>query len=625
MFLAFLTFLSGLAISAIAIYYSVSGLVSIFAAAAVPIMIMGTVLELSKLVAAWWLKANWEKAPFALKSYMLVAVLVLMFITSMGIFGFLSKAHIEQTSMSQEQVAQIDTINEKITRSEAKITRWQDEIDALMKGGGSRVDSMAANDQAELDKIYARIKEEKSVLQETADKQIAQQNARLEQAQERKEADIKAATERFKGSLAGGTEYDKAVEQAKKTELGVASAAQREIGRINRTLNSGLAAVDKKYATQIKDIQDRIAKLRTQASTKTEDVDVRINQLEKSIKEEQTGIDTVREDKLVFEKEFRKLEAEVGPIKYIAEFIYGEQADKNILEKAVTWMIIIIIFVFDPLAVLLLLASQMSFGWLREEKDQKENEFLGWDDEWKGQDAPDVYAFENTEPPTEEEKEEIAKEETSTVPVKGDSTTPGWMYQNRSHLRRPEQSTAPPEDPVIVKTKKKPKTEIKIVDEDTIQYGNIKVNRIGDRYFDVGGKKMSAEVFASEYPELSAYFKPVAPVSAASTHPANQQSKIQADNVAKPVSTSFGTHFPEQAEKGQMFLRVDSIPNRLYKFNGSKWIEVDKTRSDTYSYDEQYIQFLIEKLASGEYDLDQLSASEQELVAEQLERKNGKT
>ena len=74
-----------------------------------------------------------------------------------------------------------------------------------------------------------------------------------------------------------------------------------------------------------------------------------------------------------------------------------------------------------------------------------------------------------------------------------------------------------------------------------------------------------------------------------------------------------------------MFLRVDAVPNRLYKFNGSKWIEVDKTRTDTYSYDEQYIQFLIEKLASGEYDLDQLSTSEQELVAEQLERNNGKT
>jgi len=614
MFLALLTFLSGLAISAIAIYYSVSGLVSIFAAAALPIMIMGTVLELSKLVAAWWLKANWERAPFALKSYMLMAVLVLMFITSMGIFGFLSKAHIEQTSMSQEQVAQIDTINEKIARSEAKITRWQGEIDSLMKGGGSRVDSMAANDQEELDKIYLRIKEEKDVLQETADKQIAQQNARLEQAQQRKDADIKAATERFKGSLAGGTEYDKAVDQARKTELSVASAAQREIGRINRTLNAGLTEVDKKYATQIKSIQDRIAKLRTQASIKTEDVDVRISLLEKNIKEEQTSIDTVREDKLVFEKEFRKLEAEVGPIKYIAEFIYGEQADKNILEKAVTWMIIIIIFVFDPLAVLLLLASQLSFSWIQQDKSERPVEEEKNVDDFVKESA--IATLTDIEP----------EEEKSTEPLSSDPTTPGWMYQDHPHLR-PEPTTETPEqiDHVVVEETNESVNEINIVDEDTIQYGNIRVNRIGDSYYDVGGKKMSAEVFGFEYPELSAYFKNATTLSASSTQSANQHSKIQADNVATPVSTTFGTQFPAQATKGTMFLRVDTIPNRLYKFNGSKWIEVDKTRTDTYSYDEQYIQFLIEKLATGEYDLDQLSTSEQELVAEQLERKNGKT
>ena len=123
---------------------------------------------------------------------------------------------------------------------------------------------------------------------------------------------------------------------------------------------------------------------------------------------------------------------------------------------------------------------------------------------------------------------------------------------------------------------------------------------------------MSADVFGYEYPELAKIFR-------------QQQFKLQADNVNSPVRSSFGTQFPVQAEKGEMFLRVDAVPNRLYKFNGSKWIEVDKTRTDTYSYDEQYIQFLIEKLASGEYDLDQLSTSEQELVAEQLEKQNGKT
>src|SRR6056300_1261884 len=375
MFLASLTFLTGLSISAVAIYYSVIGLTAIFAAAVVPIIIMGTVLEVAKLVSAWWLKANWERAPVLLKSYMFIAVLVLMFITSMGIFGFLSKAHIEQTAMSTEQVAQIETLNEKMARSEAKIQRWQTEISRLLKGEDVRVDNLVDNEQQELDKIYNRIKDEKATLRSAADKKIEQQNQRLQQAAERKEADIKTAEQRFKNSLAGGTQYDEAVERAKRTELGVASSAQREIRTVNRALDQDLKRVDDKYAGAIADIQKRIADLRKQASTKTVDIDKRIEELEGNVGKEQLVVDSAREEKFAFEKTYRQLEAEVGPVKYIAEFIYGEEADKNLLEKAVTWVIITIIFVFDPLAVLLLLASQMSFGWAREQKKEPEAEY----------------------------------------------------------------------------------------------------------------------------------------------------------------------------------------------------------------------------------------------------------
>ena len=101
MFLAILTTLTALTISAVAIYYSIAGLVAIFAAAAVPIMIMGGALEVGKLVTAVWLHKHWKRATWWLKTYLTIAVVVLMFITSMGIFGFLSKAHIEQTSASE--------------------------------------------------------------------------------------------------------------------------------------------------------------------------------------------------------------------------------------------------------------------------------------------------------------------------------------------------------------------------------------------------------------------------------------------------------------------------------------------------------------------------------------------
>ena len=371
MILGILTLLSALSISAVAIYYSVAGLAAIFAAAVIPIIIMGVTLEVGKLVTAVWLHKNWSKATWWLRSYLAVAVFILMFITSMGIFGYLSKAHIEQTSLSQEQVALIETLNDKEARSENKISRWTEEMNKLMKGEDVRVDNLIDREQKELDKINALIKEEKDDVRVDFDKQIQLQNDRIEQARIRKEADIKAAKDRFEGSLGGGAKYDKAVEEAKSNELSVASSAQREIRNINAKLNDALAAVDSKYAPQIADINKRIQDLRNQANNKTQDIDGRIEELEGFIDAEQTAIDQVRDEKFEYEKEYRKLEAEVGPIKYIAEFIYGEDADQNLLEAAVRWVIIIIIFVFDPLAVLLLIASQYTFNWMRDEKGNK--------------------------------------------------------------------------------------------------------------------------------------------------------------------------------------------------------------------------------------------------------------
>ncbi len=371
MLLGILTFLSALTISAVAIYYSVAGLAAIFAAAVIPIIIMGVSLEVGKLVTAVWLHRHWSRATWWLKTYLSVAVFVLMFITSMGIFGFLSKAHIEQTSMSQEQVALIETIDDKIVRSEGKIERWTTEMDRLLAGEDIRVDSLIDREQVELDKINALIKAEKDDIRKDFDKQIELQNQRIIQAKERKDADIQAAKDRFEGSFAGGSKYDEAVEKAKANELSVASSAQKEIRSINSKLNDALATVDTKYASDIKAIQDRIQDLRGQANAKTEDLDARIVELETFIDKEQIVIDGVREEKFAYEKTYRKLEAEVGPIKYIAEFIYGEQANQNLLESAVRWVIIIIIFVFDPLAVLLLIASQYTFQFVREDRGPK--------------------------------------------------------------------------------------------------------------------------------------------------------------------------------------------------------------------------------------------------------------
>jgi len=369
MFFGLITFLTAITISGVAIYYSVAGLAAIFAAAVIPIIVMGVSLEIGKLVTAVWLHRNWSRAVWWMRTYLSLAVVVLMFITSMGIFGFLSKAHIEQTSMSQEQVALIDTLNDKETRSQAKIERWRGELDRLMKGENVRVDSLIDKEQEGLDKIYARIKQEKDGFRADANAKIEQQQIRIKQAQDRRDAEIAAAEKKFEGSLGGTKAYEEAVKKAKDNELSVASRAQKEILAVNEQLDKDLKAVDSKYAKDIADINTRIQDLRNQANNKTVDIEGKIKELEGFIETEQKVVDGVREEKFGYEKEYRKLEAEVGPIKYIAEFIYGEQADTNLLEAAVRWVIIIIIFVFDPLAVLLLIASQYTFNWYREDKD----------------------------------------------------------------------------------------------------------------------------------------------------------------------------------------------------------------------------------------------------------------
>jgi hypothetical protein len=268
--LAVLTLLSGLAISAVAIYYSVIGLAAIFSAAVIPIIVMGAILEISKLVAAWWLKANWDRAPILLKSYMLISVIVLMLITSMGIFGFLSKAHSDQAITTGDIVSQVALYDEQITVERENIAN--------------------------------------------AKSLIAQMDATVQ--------GIIASGESREIKLRDGRTY-------------VRSAAEQ--------------------ALQVR---------RSQASDRAA--------LTATIEEAQKNILALQQKKAPIASQAREVEAKVGPIKYIAQLIYGEDPDENLLEKAVTWVIITIVFVFDPLAVLLLLASQMSFHWARQDKERND-------------------------------------------------------------------------------------------------------------------------------------------------------------------------------------------------------------------------------------------------------------
>ena len=291
-FIAYLALLSGLTISAVAIWYSVAGLVSIFAAAVTPIIVMGVALEVSKLIATVWLKLNWTRAPIFIRSYLLAAIAVLMVITSMGIFGFLSKAHSDQTLVSGD-------VQSKIAIYDEKLKTEKDNIDANRK-------ALKQLDES-VDQVMGRSQDEKG-----AEKAVA-----------------------------------------------IRKSQQKERGRL---------------AQDITDSQKKITAL--------------------------------NEERAPIAAEVRKVEAEVGPIKYIAAFIYGDNPDANVLERAVTWVIIIIVSVFDPLAVILLLASQYSFQWFRKD----EEDALAT--------AKDEPSYEPDEGPlTEEQVEQIKETVKDELPV----------------------------------------------------------------------------------------------------------------------------------------------------------------------------------------------------------------
>ncbi len=318
MFMKILMLGTALTISAIAAYYSIIGLATIFAAAVVPVIIMGSAMEVGKLVTVVYLHRYWDECKILLKSYLMFAVFFLMFITSMGIFGFLSKAHIEQTALSDEQIALAESIDDKLVRSQVKIDRWDSEIDRLLQPNSERVDVQIGNEQETLNGIYDRIANEKKAVNDAYNTKLRTINETI-------------------------------------TGFGSNARKQEEVEKANNQLQRELKDIDNKYASQIKDLTDVIKSYRVQSEQKTDDIDGKIAILEANVEKEQAIVDALIEEQMVYEKEFRKLEAEVGPVKYIAELVYGE-ADKSVLEDAVRWVIIILCIVFDPLAVALLIA-----------------------------------------------------------------------------------------------------------------------------------------------------------------------------------------------------------------------------------------------------------------------------
>jgi len=241
--LAIITLFTALAISAVAAFYSIVGLMAIFSASALSIAIMGAVLEVGKLITASWLYQNWKTIPKLLKYYLTSAVVVLMFITSMGIFGYLSKSHIDAgTNTSQLQI-KLERLNNYIKSEQKTIDRAERQLENL----------------------------------------------------------------------------DKALER------------YVELGAVSKGLDRRLE--------------------------QEEERDILTSMVNKS----QFKIDEYLDEKSEYDLEIKNFEVEVGPLKYISALIYGDDA-LNFLDSAVRIVILILVFVFDPLAVLLVVAANISIN-----------------------------------------------------------------------------------------------------------------------------------------------------------------------------------------------------------------------------------------------------------------------
>ena len=348
MFIAILTLLSALSISGVAIFYSVIGLATIFPGAFVPVVIMGGVLEVGKLITASWLYRNWKFTPFMLKTYLTTAVIILSLITSMGIFGFLSKAHLEQNLASDTLIQRIQILEDKIQSEKNTILRQNAVIDRLEKSI-NRSTGTADGDIEVQQSIIADANEKLKTLLTVETNTVKDLNDRLK-VLDKNVSDVLTANKSFFNEERAAAEL-KASQKEEREQIAIKVAeAQARIAELKAD-----------HKVEIAKAQEIIANMRSGSQENKGQFTKEIEIAEQKIFDSQGKIDMFIVEKQPLEKEMLTLEAEIGPVKYIAALaVDWGITDQVETSKAVRWVIIIIIFVFDPLAVLLLIAANQS-------------------------------------------------------------------------------------------------------------------------------------------------------------------------------------------------------------------------------------------------------------------------
>ena len=349
MFSFILTLCSALAISIVGAYFSIIGLSTIFVGSNLSVVIMGSFLEIGKVVTVLWLHKNWKKSGIMLKTYFIFAIVVLMGITSLGIFGFLSKSHLEHQAKANTDIMLIETADKKIEKENAFILQYEKQIKNLE----SSIESGSKVSTVELDREESRLKS----LREEFNENISLDLKRIEQSKDRlKVLDNELNT--LKDS-AGGLFSNK---KKKIEELINSQKEEREKVRSNIAMyNSYIESFREDFEQKSNSINKNIDSLRGLNSSQKGETFKNIQSLNDRIKQSMESIEEAQIEKAQRGKNIREMEAEIGPLKYVAEAVKDFGGNEISTDTAVRMLIMIIMVVFDPLALLLVVAAQITF------------------------------------------------------------------------------------------------------------------------------------------------------------------------------------------------------------------------------------------------------------------------
>ena len=399
MWFGILTLLIAISIAGVAAWFSIAGLVAIFSASAIAIAVMASALEIGKLVAASWLYRNWKTCGVVIKLYLVTAVVILMVITSMGIFGFLSKAHLDQAGVTATATAGITRIDEEISRKESQIRLANTRLDRLLNADDAFIDASIQQQQAlirslneasaleisqyqnQINQLREQLQNDIAAIDSAYNRELESLDSRLESLDAIVASYTSQGTTRTSGGLfSSGDRVDNVAlgneirqeQQAERDEITAAKDELRETAADNReqaraennaridALMGDIARIQSQTRASADQANAEIRSLRQTQNIDQQDMQTQIVQLNNDIDAYHVEIEAMNAEKFNAELHVQELELEVGPIKYVADLVYGDRSEEQ-LDRAVRLFIIMLVIVFDPLAVMLLLAANITF------------------------------------------------------------------------------------------------------------------------------------------------------------------------------------------------------------------------------------------------------------------------